>query len=291
VDTVGGALFAATGNAAPDFLAQARPGDNLYTASVVELDARTGSIRRWRQLLRADQHDWDLAAPPVLVTTASGQRLVVQAGKDGFVHAIDRASGAVVYRTAVTTRENVDAPLTAEGTRFCPGVNGGVEWNGPSYAPEIDGLFVNAIDWCTTVTVAPLAELEGKDGIPWTGSARLREPFGKPDSLRSGWLTALDAERGTVRWRWHAPTPLVAGITSTAGGLVLTGDLAGDVLALDARTGRLLWQYGTGRPIGGGVVTYRAGGRQLVAVAAGMHAPVTWQLESDPAQVIVFGLP
>jgi alcohol dehydrogenase (cytochrome c) len=291
VDTATGGLFVATGNAAPDFLAGARPGENLYTYSVVELDARTGSIRRWRQLLRADDHDWDLAAPPALITTSSGRRVVVQAGKDGFVYGIDRQTGAIIYRTPVTTRENVDVPLTAEGTRFCPGVNGGVEWNGPSYAPETDALFVNAIDWCTTVAVAPVSELEGKDGIPWTGSARLREPFGKPDSTRSGWLTSLDAERGTVRWRWKAETPLVAGVTSTAGGLVFTGDLTGTVLAFDAATGRLLWRHETGRPVGGGVVTYRAGGRQLVAVAAGMHAPVTWQLESNPAQVIVFGLP
>jgi alcohol dehydrogenase (cytochrome c) len=291
LDTLSGSLFVATGNAAPDFLLDARPGDNLYTYSVVELDLRLGTIRRWRQLLQQDAHDWDFAAPPALVTTASGAQLVVQAGKDGFVYGIERKNGAIRYRTPVTRRENTEAPLTAEGTRFCPGVNGGVEWNGPTYAPELNMLFVNAIDWCTTVRVAPVSELEGKDGIPWTGTARLREPFGQPDTVRAGWLTALDADDGTVRWQWHAPTPLVAGVTSTAGGLVFTGDLTGAVLAFDARTGRLRWRHETGLPIGGGVVTYRAGGRQLVAVAAGMHAPVTWQLESDFAKVIVFGLP
>lgn len=119
----------------------------------------------------------------------------------------------------------------------------------------------------------------------------LRHPFGMPDSARSGSVTALDAETGAIRWRLRWPTPMVAGVTPTAGGLVFTGDLRGEVLALDAATGAVRWRWPTGRPIGGGVVTYRAGGRQYVAVAAGMHAPLTWKLESPPAQVVVFGVP
>ena len=291
LDTITGGLFVATGNAAPDFLGAARPGANLHTYSVVELDARLGTLRRARQLLREDIHDWDLAAAPSLVTTAGGRRLILQAGKDGYVYAIDRESGAVRWRTAVTRRENVDAPLTAEGTRFCPGVNGGVEWNGPGYSRDVDAVFVNGIDWCTTVKIAPVSELKGKDGLPWTGSSDLRHPFGVPDSVRSGWVTALDAETGAIRWRYRSATPMVAGVTPTAGGLVFTGDLHGDVLALDAATGTVRWRHTTGLPIGGGVVTYRAGGRQYVAVAAGMHAPLTWKLRSPPAQVVVLGVP
>jgi alcohol dehydrogenase (cytochrome c) len=291
LDTLTGGLFVSTGNAAPDFLGEARPGTNLYTYSVVELDARLGTIRRARQLLRSDIHDWDLAAAPSLVTTAGGRQTIFQAGKDGYLVALDRESGAVRWRTEVTTRQNVDAPLTAEGTRFCPGVNGGVEWNGPAYSPEAGAVFVNGIEWCTTVKVAPLAELKGKRGLPWTGSSELRHPFGVPDRMRSGWITALDAETGTIRWRFRSPTPMVAGVTPTAGGLVFTGDLNGDVLALDAETGVVRWRWTTPLPVGGGVVTYRAGGRQYVAVAAGMHAPVTWQLESPPAEVLVFAVP
>ncbi len=291
LDTITGGLFVATGNAAPDFLGSARPGSNLHTYSVVELDARLGTLRRARQLLREDVHDWDLAAAPSLVTTAGGRRLILQAGKDGHVYALDRESGEIRWRTAVTHRENVDAPLTAEGTRFCPGVNGGVEWNGPGYSRSADAVFVNGIDWCTTVRIAPVEDLEGKEGLPWTGSSKLRHPFGVPDSARSGWVTALDAETGVIRWRYRSPTPIVAGVTPTAGGLVFTGDLDGDVLALDAASGAVRWRHATGLPIGGGVVTYRAGGRQYVAVAAGMHAPLTWQLESPPSEVMVFGVP
>lgn len=291
LDTLAGSVFLATGNAAPDFLDHARPGTNLHTYSVVELDARLGTLKSSRQLLERDNHDWDMAAAPSLITTGGGQRLIVQGGKDGNLYAIDRWSGQVRFRTAVTQIHNVDAPLTAEGTRFCPGVNGGVEWNGPTYSREENAFFVNAIDWCTTVRIAPVEELEGKEGLPWTGSSELRHPFGVQDSAWAGWLTAVDAGSGRIRWRYRSPTPLVAGITSTAGGLVFTGDLRGDFLAFDARTGAIRWRYHTGQPIGGGVVTYQAAERQLVAVAAGMHAPVTWKLESPPAKVVVFGLP
>jgi alcohol dehydrogenase (cytochrome c) len=290
LDTLAGSVFLATGNAAPDFLDHARPGTNLYTYSVVELDIRLGTLKSWRQLMEKDNHDWDFAAAPSLITTRRGRRLIVQGGKDGYLYAIDRETREIRFRTLVTRTDNVDAPLSAEGTRFCPGVNGGIEWNGPTYSREENAFFVNAIDWCTTVRIAPVSELEGKKGLPWTGSSQLRHPFGVQDSSWAGWLTAVDAENGTIRWRYRSPTPLVAGITSTAGGLVFTGDLRGECLAFDARTGAVRWRHHLGLPIGGGVVTYRAEGKQLVAVAAGMHAPVTWKLESPPAKVVVFGL-
>lgn len=291
LDTLAGSIFLAAGNASPDFLDQVRSGTNLYTYSVVELDTRLGTLKSSTQLLKKDNHDWDVAAAPSLITTARGQRLIAQAGKDGYFYALDRKTGAVRYRTAVTQMHNVDAPLTADGTRFCPGVNGGVEWNSPTYSSTSDAFFVNAIDWCTTVRVAPAAKLQGKLGLPWTGSSQLRHPFGVQDSAWGGWLTAIDAESGQIRWRYHSPTPLVAGITSTAGGLVFTGDLRGEFMAFDARTGTIRWHYPTGQAIGGGVVTYRAGGKQLIAVASGMHSPMTWKLKSPPAKVIVFGLP
>jgi alcohol dehydrogenase (cytochrome c) len=292
LDTIAGSLFVATGNAAPDFLhEQARAGANLYAYSIVELDARLGTLKRWHQLLKSDYHDWDVAAAPSLLTTKAGRKVIAEGGKDGHLYLVDRATGDILFRAPVTRIENIDAPLTAKGTRFCPGVNGGVEWNGPTYAPGIDAFFVNAIDWCTTVKIAPVEKLQRKKGLPWTGSSELRHPFGVQDSAWGGWLTAVDGSTGAMRWRYRSDTPLVAGITSTAGGLVFTGDLSGQVMAFDAGTGAIRWRYATGQPIGGGVITYRAGGRQYVAVAAGMHAPMTWKLESSPARVVVFALP
>ena len=291
IDTVAGLVYVPTGNAAPDFLSELRPGDNLYTHSIVALDARTGSLRGWHQLLENDWHDWDVAAAPLLIQPGAGEALVIAAGKDGHVYGLDPGGSEPRYRTAVTTLENVEAPPTAEGTRFCPGVNGGVEWNGPSYSSSTGLLYVGAIDWCTTVRVMPGDSLRGRDGLPWTGSADRFEPFGANDSTRRGWLTALDAADGEPRWRYASATPLVAGVTSTAGGLVLTGDLGGNVLGFDARTGRVLWRGRTGSPVGGGVISYLAGGRQHIAVATGLHAPVTWKLRSGPAALVVYALP
>jgi alcohol dehydrogenase (cytochrome c) len=291
IDTTTGTVYVPTGNAAPDFLSQVRRGENHYAYSVVGLDARTGTLREWHQILPSDAHDWDVAAAPALITTAAGYALMVVGGKDGHLYGFDRLTGRRRFATAVTTVANADAPLTAEGTRFCPGVNGGVEWNGPAYSPRTDLVYVASIDWCSTVQVAPPDKLEGRNGLPWTGARGISHPFGIPDSTRHGWLTAVDPEDGSIRWRYASPTPLVAGVTATAGGLVFTADLAGRVLAFDADRGTLLWRGRTGQPIGGGVVSYAVGGRQYIAVASGLHAPTTWQLESSAATVVVFALP
>jgi alcohol dehydrogenase (cytochrome c) len=291
VDTAAALVYVPTGNSAPDFMPTLHAGSNLYTNSVLALDAETGSLRGWRQLLADDWHDWDVAAAPALLRLAGGRSMLAVGGKDGYVYGIVPATWKVAFRTPVTTLHDVDAPPTRSGTRFCPGVNGGVEWNGPGYSSATGLLYVGSIDWCTTVRIMDPDSLRGRDGLPWTGSAERFRPFGTPDSTRRGWLTALDAATGQVRWRYESPTPLVAGVTPTAGGLVFTGDLAGNVLAFAADRGGVLWRDSTGLPVGGGVVSYAAGGRQRIAVAAGLHAPVTWQLESGPAVLLVYALP
>ena len=293
LDTLTGTLYVPTGNAAPDFLTDVREGEDKHTYSVVAIDARTGVLRDAYQLLARDNHDWDVASAPLLVTTSNGRAIIAEAGKDGHLYGIDRASGRITYRTPITTIENADAPMTAAGTRFCPGVQGGVEWNGPAYSPRTDALYVGAVDWCTTVKVAPASKLEDKRGIPWTGSALLKEPFGKMDPLarRRGWLTAVDAQSGSVRWRYASPSPLVAGVTATGGGLVFAADLSGNLMAFDERDGSIRFRYATGQPIGGGIVTYLVNGKQYVAVASGLNAPDTWQVESSPATIVVLALP
>ncbi len=290
LDTLSQSLFIPTGNAGPDFLPDLRPGNNNYTTSIVELDSRTGAFRAAHQLVRNDQHDWDVSAAPALIATARNGQLIIAAGKDGHVYGIDRSSGEQRFRTAVTKIENVDAPLTAEGTRFCPGVNGGVEWNGVSYAPPRNALYVNSVEWCTTIKVGPPGDLKGKDALPWTGSSQLTHPFGVPDGTRRGALTALDADNGQVLWRFDAPTPLVAGVLSTGGGVVMTGDLAGNFYGFDGADGSVKFRDSTGAPIGGGVISYTRGGRQYIAVAVGMDAK-TWNLKSPEPRLIVYSLP
>jgi alcohol dehydrogenase (cytochrome c) len=306
LDEANGIVYVPTGNAAPDFAQALRPGNNLYTNSLLALDAKTGRLLSYVQPLTGDFHDWDLAAPPVLITTKGGRPFVAQGSKDGFVYNIDRSAvathenggepGQMVVRSKaqVTTRENVDVPLSTEReTRFCPGVQGGVEWNGPAYHPGLGLLYVNAIDWCTLVKMQPTASIKGTPGASWTGA----EPadgwlFGRHDPVEQwkGWVTAFDPESGHVKWKVQTPKPMVAAITATAGGLVFTGDLDGQLLAYDAASGKELWRHATGKAIGGGVISYRAGGKQRIAAATGMNAS-TWNIKSGPGRVVVYALP
>jgi len=305
LDEASGILYVPAGNPAPDFAHDLRPGENLYTNALLALDAKTGRLLSYVQPLKNDFHDWDLAAPPALITTRSGQPLVAAGSKDGHVYSIDRAmvstqaSGApsqmaVRAKAAVTTIENADTPFSTEHeTRFCPGVQGGVEWNGPTYHPALGLLYVNAIDWCTSVKMQPTAKVAGKPGASWTGA----EPadgwlFGRHDPIGQwkGWITAVDPESGAVKWKIQTPRPMVAAITATAGGLVFTGDLDGQLLALDAATGKELWRQATGKAIGGGVITYEFGGRQRIAAATGMNAG-TWNIKAGPGRVVVYALP
>ena len=293
LDTATGVVYTPTGNAAPDFISELRPGRNLYTYSVVALDAHEGTLKTFYQLLEHDYHDWDIAAAPSLVSTRAGQHLVIAAGKDGHVYGTDRATGRRVFATPVSTIENIDAPLTGRGARFCPGVNGGVEWNGPSYSPRTNMLYVGSIDWCTTLATYSAdqpGKLRGKESLPWTGSSSLRAPFGANEQARRGWLTAIDADDGSIKWRYASPTPLIAGVTATAGDVVFTGDLDGNILAFSARDGHELWRYAAGAPIGGGVITYRVDATEYLAVAVGINSPLGWKLESPPGRVLIFKL-
>lgn len=303
LDTDSGVLWVSTGNVAPDFLVALHPGDNLYTTSVLALDARSGKLLRYVQPVRKDFHDWDMTAPPALIRTRAGRQLAVAAGKDGVLYGIDRSGVSasaqsagtplkIAYSTAVTTRTNVKAPLnTATETHFCPGVSGGTEWNGPGFSPSLNLVFVNATDWCASVKLAVAATASGKPGAPWSGSGDPEHPFGRTDPPEKwgGWLTAVDADSGHVRWKYKSPTPMVAAVTPTAGGLIFTGDLNGDVLALDAESGSVLWHDSTGGAIGGGVISYQAGGRQRIAVAAGMNSRV-WPVKKATAIIVVYAM-
>jgi alcohol dehydrogenase (cytochrome c) len=283
VDAAAGLLYIPTGNPGPDFAGAYRPGANLYTGSVVALDAKTGVLKSWYQLVPHDYHDWDQAAPPALVTTRQGRKRAMAAGKDGHLHGIDIASGKVAFKTPVTKVENIEAPLSPEGTHFCPGTAGGVQWNGPSFSPGTNLVYVNSVDWCSFVKLDPKLPVFGPGQFLGTTNG-----FGVKDERKAGWVTAVDADSGMVRWKQEMATPMVAGTTVTASGLVLTGDLNGDVIAFDAATGKILHRIPTQQPIGGGVVTYKAGGKQFVGVAAGL-ADAIMQTKGTPV-VFVFGL-
>jgi len=134
LDPQRGLLYIPVGNPGPDFTDQVRPGQNLYTNSVLVLDAKTGTYRNHYAVVPADFHDWDVSAAPTLVTTKARRRVVAAAPKDGLLHVYDLESGRKLFATPITTREHVDTPLSATPTHFCPGVGGGSEWNGPAYS-------------------------------------------------------------------------------------------------------------------------------------------------------------
>jgi alcohol dehydrogenase (cytochrome c) len=279
-----GALYVPSGNPGPDFSGAYRPGANLYTGSIVVLDAKTGKLRTWYQLVPHDIHDYDVAAAPALITTKLGKRRAMAAGKDGFLDSIDIEAGKIAWKTPVTTIENVDAPLTPEGTHFCPGTAGGVQWNGPAFSAPANLVYVNSVDWCSTIKLDPkLPEFEG--GKQFLGTLN---GFGDKDAKKAGWLTAVDADTGAIRWRYASPAPMISGIVPTAAGLLFTVDLNGDFLAFDAATGKMLHRIATKQSAGGGVITYETGGKQRVAIAEGLEDRIL-DAHGQPV-VVVFGL-
>jgi alcohol dehydrogenase (cytochrome c) len=112
-----------------------------------------------------------------------------------------------------------------------------------------------------------------------------------PAEKAQGWLTAVDASSGAVKWKYRSPRPMVAAVTTTAGNVVLTGELTGDFVVLDARTGEVRYRFNTGGPVGGGIITYAVGGKQYVAVASG--SPSNFWVDRNPGSptIVVFALP
>jgi len=290
LDAERGLLYVPTGNPAPDFVISMRPGTNLFTNSVVVLDAKTGAYSRHFSVVPHDFHDWDVSAAPALVTTRGGKRLMAVTPKDGHLYGYDLASGSQMYATPITTIENDKAPLTAAGTHFCPGSQGGSEWNGPSYSSQTNLIYTGSVDWCATVQIAPPDKVAATaPGQSWAGTPT--GDFGKfdPKERWNGWVTATDADSGAVRWRFRTPAPVLAAVTSTAGGVVFAADMGSNAYAFDANDGTVLWRARLEGAAGGGVITYMVGGQQYVAFVAGTNSPI-WPVDKKTAKIVVYGL-
>ena len=308
LDDRNGVLYVTAGNPAPDFDIAVRAGDNLYSNSLIALDATTGQIVGYNQLVKHDFHDWDVDSPAPVITTRSGRAVVASANKDGFLSVVDRsritagtamrtaptlspidfaARMPLIFQAPTTTHDNDQTPLSREhSTRFCPGLQGGSEWNGAAYHPWLNTLYVGAVDWCTTAQLEPASAPVPATGDRWFGAASQAMD---PPAAAKGWLTAFDADNGAVRWKFAAPRPMLAGVTPTAGGLVFAADMAGVIYAFNADNGRVVWHDDTGQSIGGGIVSYAAGGRQRIGVAAGMKSPI-WHGGSAASRILVYGL-
>jgi alcohol dehydrogenase (cytochrome c) len=296
LDTKTGLLYVPGGNPAPDFAIAAREGDNLFTDSVVVLDAKTGDYKQHFKIVPRDWHDWDVSNPPVLIQKIGGKQLMVVAPKDGYLYVFDLATNSLLYRVPVTTVEDVAASFSpGKAVHFCPGSVGGAEWNSPAYDPQTNLILIGEVDWCDTVTPKDVGELRKvPQGQPWAGMATWN-PFwvfgrmGGTEGHWAGWVYAVDADTGVWKWRLKSNYPIVSGMTPTAGGVVFFGDIGGNFYALDAANGQKLWGQELSGAIGGGVITYTANGAQKVAVAIGF-THLAWPTKIVTAKIVVLGL-
>lgn len=281
LDTSTGELFVPVGNPAPALNQSYRPGRNLYTDSMVVLDAQTGALKWYFQLKSPDSVDHDLGAAPVLYKDSKGRDVVAMAGKDGYAYGIDRATHKLLFRTPTTTIKNEGVAPTPEGFMVCPGLSGGTKWNGPAFDPVLKALFVPATDWCNMLTLGKPTYSAGKPF--WGGTFA----FDKTPGAATGWINALDSDTGKIRWRYHTMTVTGAAVTPTAGGVVFTGDADGDFLVLDAKTGKLLLKTAMTGPLAGGIVTYMLDGKQYVAFTTGNISRSAAELVGTPTMVIM----
>ena len=293
LDVKTGRLYVPGGNPAPDFAIAAREGDNLFTDSVIVLDAKTGDYKHHFKIVPKDWHDWDVSNPPILIQTMGGKQLMALAPKDGHLYGFDLATNSQLYRVPVTTVGDVAATFShGKAVHFCPGSVGGAEWNSPAYDPKTNLILVGEVDWCDTVWPKTVDELQSvKVGQPWAGMATWNPfwIFGHMDGHWAGWVHAVDADTGVWKWRLKSNYPILSGMTPTAGGVVFFGDISGNFYALDAANGQKLWGQDLGGAIGGGVITYSVNGAQKVAVAAGF-THLAWPTKIVRAKIVVLGL-
>ena len=295
LDPATGRLYIPVGNSAPDYVDSVREGANLYTNTVLALDAKTGAYINHLSSAPMDWHDWDVSNAPAINMTWGGKQLLSFAPKNGRLYGIDLATNQLLYRSPVTRIENADVPLsTDKGIHFCPGVSGGGEWNGVAYDPGTNLLLTGEAEWCTTVKLQTDAQVKAvANGGLWAGHAASTRLgiFGvqDPHANWAGWLYATDADSGEWKWRVKTNYPILSGVTPTGGGLVFFGDMGGNFYAVDANNGQRLWSRKLAGAIGGGVITYMAGGSQKVAVAAGMTL-IIWPTEQTTAKIVILGL-
>jgi len=274
-------LFVSVANPSPDYAWSERPGDNLYTDSVVVLDANSGRLKWHFQATANDGLDYDLAAAPMVYGSSGGRKRLAAASKDGYLYVVDQASRQLIFKAPVTTVTGDPARRpTAEPALFCPGPAGGVLWNGPAFDAENKAIIVGAVDDCMTIRSGPAAF---RPGEVFMGTSAL--PGGA--NAATGWITAVDSEDGRVLWKTHLDSPVVAAVTPTAGGVVFSGDSKGNFLTLDARTGDILRSLPTGGQMAGGVVSYAVDGKQYIAATSGNLSHASYGVAGKPKLIVM----
>jgi PQQ-dependent dehydrogenase (methanol/ethanol family) len=282
-----GLLYVCIGNPSPDLDGSVRPGDNLYTESIVALDVNKGELKWYYQYLPHDVWDLDATSPAVLFdVTVGGKKVkaVGHAGKTGWVYILDRTNGKLIKKSeAFVPQENMFAPPTEKGTRMLPGANGGSEWSPMAYSPQTQMVYVSGLHQPMhyIVHTAPLEK-----GKLWLGSAFIAAPGEEKDQY--GTFTAINVNTGKIVWQHKTEQPLIGGALATAGGLVFTGEGNGYFNAFDAKTGKLLWRFQCGAGVNAAPISFEVDGQQMIAVAAGGNFQLGFPYGDT---IFVFGLP
>jgi alcohol dehydrogenase (cytochrome c) len=274
-------IFWGTGNASPDFDGSVRPGDDLYTSSLLALDPDTGKLKWYFQFSPHDLYDYDAVQTPVLVNAdfkGKPRKLIVTANRNGFLYILDRTTGEYLYSKqfikAMNWAKGIDPkgrPISAnlipdeKGVTVCPSYGGGTNWYSPSYDPQTKMFYFRSLEACSLFKSKTEPFEEGRAYYS-TGASR---PPGHPPN--TGYINAFDLNTLDFAWRdqqmggGHAS----AGVMSTAGGLVAFGNDAEEFEIDDARTGKPLWAFNLGQSMHASPMSYGIDGKQYFAVAAG----------------------
>ncbi len=286
VDLETNTVFFVVGNPSPDLYGKERPGDNLYTDSMVAIDLNTGAYKWHYQYISHDVWDLD-AVSPVILTEAAGKdgrmrKVAIHGGKTGHVYVHDRATGELIrFSEAMIPQENMWVLPTPQGARMLPGANGGVEWSPMAIDPKLHLVYAANLHQPMTYHVA---ESKYPGGKLWLGGAFKTIPSEK----QWGRLAAVNLDTGKLAWQVDTEQPLIGGVLATAGNLVFNGEGNGYFRAYDAATGKKLWEYQCGAGVNAPAVSYMVGGKQYVAVAAGGNTQIDYKRGNS---VVVFALP
>ena len=286
VDLETNTAFFVVGNPSPDLYGKERPGDNLYTDSIVAVDLNSGAYKWHYQYVAHDVWDLD-AVSPVILTDAKGndgkmRKVAIHGGKTGHVYVHDRATGELIrFSEAMIPQENMWVLPTANGARMLPGANGGVEWSPMAVNPKLRMAYAANLHQPMTYHVE---ESKYPGGKLWLGGAF------KVIATEKQWgrLAAVNLDTGKMAWKFDTEQPLIGGVLATAGDLVFNGEGNGLFRAFDAKTGKKLWEYQCGAGVNAPAVSYMVGGKQYVAVAAGGNTQLDFKRGNS---VLVFALP
>nr|WP_077034248.1 PQQ-binding-like beta-propeller repeat protein [Pelomonas sp. KK5] len=286
VDRETGTVFFVVGNPSPDLYGRERPGDNLYTDSIVAIDVKTGGYKWHYQYVAHDVWDLD-AVSPVILTEAKDKagklrKVAIHGGKTGHVYVHDRATGELIrFSDAMIPQENMWVLPTPQGARMLPGANGGVEWSPMAVNPTLRYAYAANLHQPMTYHVE---ESRYPGGKLWLGGAF------KTIASEKQWgrLSAVNLDTGKIAWQVDTEQPLIGGVLATAGNLVFNGEGNGLFSAFDAKTGKMLWQYPCGAGVNAPAVSYMVKGKQYIAVAAGGNTQLDFKRGNS---VLVFALP